>query len=212
MILTSYYINKNYSKVYKHKPQIIRYSHLKEVYSMKFNKKAALNLSVQAIVILVIAFVVLGLALTLTRYIFGTAQEKAGRAIDIIELESKPTSDNPITIPKKVIIAKGTSKEMDIGVYNIKDTPYTSATLGISRCIKTVGAADEREIATEDLPSMVTVEQTIESSDSAAYRAYLTENDKLSAGNYICIIAVYDSTSTTTEPYTTEQFSLVVTS
>jgi hypothetical protein len=177
---------------------------------MKLNKKAALNLSVQAIVILVIAFVVLGLALTLTRYIFGVAQEKAGSAIDIIELESKPTSDNPITIPKKVIIAKGDSREMDIGVYNTKDTPYTSATLGISRCIRTVG--DEREVETEDLPSMVTVEQTIESSDSAAYRAYLTENNVLSAGNYICIIAVYDSTVEGIEPYDTEQFSLVVTS
>ncbi|MBW2966655.1 hypothetical protein KY342_06140 [Candidatus Woesearchaeota archaeon] len=176
---------------------------------MKFNKKAALNLSVQAIVILVIAFVVLGLALTLTRYIFGVAQEKAGRAIDIIELESKPTSDNPITIPKKVIIAKGDSKEMDIGVYNIKDTPYTSATLGIIRCIRTIG--EDREVVEEDLPSMVTVEQTIESSDSAAYRAYLTENDKLTAGNYICIIAVYDSIAGSAEPYYTEQFSLVVT-
>ena len=179
----------------------------------KLDKKAALNLSVQAIVILVIAFVVLGLALTLTRYIFGVAQEKAGSAIDIIELESKPTSDNPITIPKKVIIAKGDSKELDIGVYNIKDTPYTSATLGISRCIRTVIAeGQEKDVKAEDLPSLVTVEQTIESSESAAYRAYLTENDKLSAGNYICIISVSDSTGTNTEPYDTEQFSLIVTS
>lgn len=179
---------------------------------MRFNKKAALNLSVQAIVILVIAFVVLGLALTLTRYIFGMAQEKAGGAIDIIELESKPTSDNPITIPKKIIIARGDSKELDIGVYNTRDTPYTDATLGISRCLRTIGDPAERAVEPEDLPSLVTVEQSIVASDSKAYRAYLTENGKLSAGNYICILSIYNLNDPTVDPYDTEQFSLVITS
>ena len=173
---------------------------------MRLNKKAALNLSVQAIVILVIAFVVLGLALTLTRYIFGVAQEKAGTAIDIIELESKPTSDNPITLPRTVIVAKGESIPMDIGVYNTQNQKYEQATLEIKSCTSTGANATE----VTNPPTIVTIGQDIEQSESAGFRAFLTENG-LNTGNYICILNVYSLTNTNIPAYDSEQFFLTVT-
>jgi hypothetical protein len=168
------------------------------------NKKAALSLSVEAIVILVIAFVVLGLALTLTRYIFGAAQEKAGSALDIIELESKPTPDNPITIQRTVTISRGDSIPMDIGVYNTKGIPYSNATLGIASCTST-GATPA---PVTNPPTIVTIAQTIKQSEIAGYRAFLTENG-LDTGNYICILNVYNLG--TNDVYDSEQFYLTVT-
>lgn len=164
----------------------------------KLDKKAALNLSIQAIVILVIAFVVLGLALTLTRYIFGIAQEKAGSAIDIIEFEQKPTADNIITISKTVNIGSGKTKQLDIGVYNPTGGTYNSATLNITQCLTITGEQ------VTNLPSITAISQSIEGSAAAGYRTYLTTT--LGAGNYICVIKVMDGAS----EKDSKQFSLVV--
>ncbi|MBW2982491.1 hypothetical protein KY343_06435 [Candidatus Woesearchaeota archaeon] len=170
----------------------------------RFDKKAALALSVQAIVILVIAFVVLGLALTLTRFIFKTAQEKAGGAIDIIELESKPTSDNPITVPARVTISRKDSVPLDIGVYNTAEGNYDNATLAIKQC-----TSASTGLPVNETPSLVTIAQTVGQSDSKAFRAYLTENG-LATGNYICILKVYNLQSSL--EYDTKQFYMIVTS
>ena len=58
------------------------------------------------------------------------------------------------------------------------------------------------------MPTIVTIGQSIDQSDAAAYRAYLTENG-LNTGNFICILSVYSLT--TDEEYDTEQFFLTVT-
>jgi hypothetical protein len=170
---------------------------------MRLNKKAALNLSVQAIVILVIAFVVLGLALTLTRYVFKIGMSKAGEAIDIIELESKPSPDNPITIPGKVTIGIKDTKELKIGVYNAKGLQFTNAVLAISDCIK---AGANASVSSDILPSLTTISQTIGISESKGYGAILSENG-LTAGNYICTLKVTDGTT----DYEAKQFFLTVT-
>ena len=166
---------------------------------MRLNKKAALNLSVQAIVVLVIAFVVLGLALTLTRYIFSMAQEKAATAIDVIEFEQKPTSDNTITLPKTVNIGSGDSKQIDIGIYNAAGADYAAATLNITQCIYTTTGSP-----VTDLPVITAISQKIERSKAGGFRTYLTTD--LGAGNYICVLSVMDGG----DVKDSKQFSLVV--
>ncbi len=78
---------------------------------MKFfarNKKGDLSISVNAIVILIVAIVALGLILIFTRSIFTQASGKVKQAIGLGELDNPPSIDNPITItPSEIELRVG---------------------------------------------------------------------------------------------------------
>lgn len=149
------------------------------------NKKGDLSLSITAIVIIVIAFVVLGLSLTLTRTIFKGAEQKLPQALALTELESKPSSENTITIPQEVEIRrKETDKTMNIGYYNKNALPAYGATFTISRCLKGRDSVDATL-----LPEMASISKDVDPSDSTGYSVLITEKG-LPAGTYICTIQV----------------------
>ncbi len=62
------------------------------------NKKSALNLSINAIVILILAITMLGLGLTFMRGLFSQATSKVEAAVSTQELANPPTIDNPVTL------------------------------------------------------------------------------------------------------------------
>jgi hypothetical protein len=83
------------------------------------NKKGALELSINAIVILIIAITMLGLALGFTRGMFGKA---SGQFDEMISTEAEPptpSSSEPLTFSKEKIITEASKPViLKIGVYN----------------------------------------------------------------------------------------------
>lgn len=90
-------------------------------------KKASLNLSIQAIVIVVIAFVVLGLGLTFVRGVF---DDIGGQSEDIFESVADQINDQiakssePLYFPKqKLNLEAGDEEVTGVGVKNTGDVP-----------------------------------------------------------------------------------------
>jgi len=185
---------------------------------MRFrNKKGDLALSVNAIVIVVISFVVLGLALTLTRSIFKFAGERAESVIPLTELEAKPTPENPITISDTVAITRNGKQTLSVGYYNKNDYSAENAKFFIVFC------DDERgqPVDNEKRPTIASPYQTVKASEAKAYKIILTEKG-LESGVYICTAIVHKNNADITADqlsqrapdkpvYETKQFFLKVT-
>ncbi|MBI2665485.1 hypothetical protein HYX12_02600 [Candidatus Woesearchaeota archaeon] len=166
------------------------------------NKKGDLSLSITAIVVIVIAFVVLGLGLTLTRTIFKGAQEKLPEAFAVTQLEAEPTSENPITLQQTIEIGREQEKTMTIGFYNKGENTATKATFTITSCVR-------GGVEVETLPTVDSISQDVSPSSAKGYSVILKENG-LTAGQYICTMAVCSDSTCSQTPYDTKQFFLKV--
>lgn len=93
------------------------------------NKKGSLNLSIQAIVIVVIAFVVLGLGLSFVRGQFKSITETSTGVQEQIRqqiLEDLRTGDKKLSFPATTLsIEKGEAQDIAIGVKNTKNSDLT---------------------------------------------------------------------------------------
>lgn len=94
---------------------------------MRFNKKASLEISIQAIVIVVLAMTLLGLGLGFIRGMFkniGSTTEDVTEQVRQRILDDLITGDKKISFPKTdITIDKGGSSVLTVGVRNKKDTP-----------------------------------------------------------------------------------------
>ncbi|MBI2656121.1 hypothetical protein HYX03_00090, partial [Candidatus Woesearchaeota archaeon] len=93
---------------------------------MLFNKKASLEMSIQAIVIVVLAMTLLGLGLGFIRGMFkniGSTTEDVTEQVRQRILDDLITGDKKISFPKTdITIDKGGSTVLTVGVRNKKDT------------------------------------------------------------------------------------------
>ncbi|MFO8016230.1 MAG: hypothetical protein R6U32_03940 [Candidatus Woesearchaeota archaeon] len=167
----------------------------------QFSKKASLNLSIQAIVILIFAVIMLGLGLGLINFIFGAAREKVGGALDEAQLTNPPSADNPLTIERKINIKFKGEQQLQIGFYN-KD-PDTKH--NVEPLITSCKTSDGKRITEESMPTISTVSQDkVEPGGTAGWNAIIKlpnidvqeGNDgeyagALVAGQYICKISIY---------------------
>jgi hypothetical protein len=91
------------------------------------NKKGSLNLSIQAIVIIVIAMTLLGLGLTFVRSIFADLTDQSGDIFAGVkaDIEDKlGKSNDPLYFPRqKLTLEAGDEEVTGIGVKNIGDIP-----------------------------------------------------------------------------------------
>lgn len=156
-------------------------------------KKGDLALSVNAIVIVVISFVVLGLALTLTRTIFRFAGERAESVIPLTELEAKPTPENPITISDTVAIIKGGTLTLSVGYYNKNDYPAEQAKFTIVECQNEISRTLDKG---DEQPVIISPVQKVPQSEARGFKLILSAKDrpKLQSGQYICTVAVHKGT------------------
>lgn len=106
---------------------------------MKFNKKAGLQMSINAIVMLVMAMLVLGLGVALIKNTFGSAEGKLISAIDAADMMPTPNSDKPLVFETtKLTIKPGKSETFAYGFYNADTTnTLTAASLKIGNCVGT---------------------------------------------------------------------------
>ncbi len=92
------------------------------------NKKADLSLSTNAIVILIIAITILGLALGFTRGIFSSLGEKIETIGGQTMIENPATLDKPITFTNdKVEVRKGQSFDLGVSIFNRFSEAYNYA-------------------------------------------------------------------------------------
>ena|SRR3989338_7407402 len=155
------------------------------------NKKAALELSVNAIIIFVLAFAMLGVGLTVTNMLSKKVEEGVG-IIDVTELViDEPSSQDPITLPNKIDLPRGKQTELQVGYYNTNAGTATSATMGIAKCLDSENVL----VPAENLPTVVSSAEDVPASDSSGYKIVIRENDILNAGTYVCTMVVYNGDS-----------------
>jgi len=89
------------------------------------NKKADLSLSTNAIVVLIIAITMLGLALGFTRGIFSSLGEKIKNLGGQTIIENPATLEKPITFTNdKVEVRRGANFDLGISIFNRYDLTY----------------------------------------------------------------------------------------
>ena len=91
------------------------------------NKKASLEISIQAIVIIVLAMTLLGLGLGFIRKQFATITDTAGQVQEQIKqqiLEDLRSGDKKLSFPaNEIVIGKKDSKVLALGIKNTKSIP-----------------------------------------------------------------------------------------
>lgn len=109
-------------------------------------KKGSLNLSIEAIVIIVIAFVVLGLGLGFVRNQFGSIQQTSSSVQEQIRqqiLDDLRTGNKKLSFPATTLnIDKGSSQDIAIGVKNVKASGDLNFNIEVSVLQKQGAAAD----------------------------------------------------------------------
>ena len=92
---------------------------------MQFNKKASLEISIQAIVIIVLAMTLLGLGLGFIRGLFKNISSTTEDVTEQVRqkiLDDLITGDKKVSFPKtEVVVDKGGSDVLTVGVRNKKD-------------------------------------------------------------------------------------------
>ncbi|MFW5991072.1 MAG: hypothetical protein ACOCQX_02475 [Candidatus Nanoarchaeia archaeon] len=101
---------------------------------MRRNTKASLNLSVNAIVVFVLAFAMLGVGLMFTDMIRSKMSDTMGSITEIDDFETPPDPTNPLTINQELSISQGDTKKIKLGFYN-KGSPAEHVKVGIKKCI-----------------------------------------------------------------------------
>lgn len=160
-------------------------------------KKGALELSVNSIVIMVIAFVVLGLILSFTRTIFKFGSEKTTAVFGATTLDTPPDADNPITLSDEISIKANDEKTIKVGYYNRNPFSADGAKFGIWDCkdVKGNSVMDDEPYTSYDeppLPTITSASATIDPSDSFTYNIIFSENGLPSGQTYICTVLIFN--------------------
>jgi len=175
-------------------------------------KRGSLELSTNAIVVIVLAFVMLGLGLSIIRTLGNNTSDAIPKALGLADLDQKPTADAPLTIPDTLKIqAGGTPTNIKIGYYNADGSDHQGVNFIFRKCLDP-SAANSAEID-QNLPTVTTLSQDVSASKAAAFNAIIktpTANSGVAGGKtYICEFDVVDGTSTTV---LSKQIALQVTS
>ena len=155
----------------------------------RMHRRAALNLSVEAIIIFVLAFAMLGVGLFITDLLregAGTGIKKALGTLD--DLEEKPTAQKPITgITKEgVDLPYKKQKVLTIGFYNKDRQPAEEATIVIDFC----KSGSTGEVTETEPIKVITVPLTVSPSTAEAFPLTLQDNGLVSGDLYFCKLKV----------------------
>lgn len=173
-------------------------------------RKGSLNLSINAIVVLILAITMLGLGLGFIRNIFGGASGKIAQALESTSLKNPADSSNPLTIDDKITMKRTAEKEIEVGFYNTDFEAQPTVTLDITGCSTSGGEtfAD----AGLDLPIIAApASGEIGASEGTGFKAILSFPDSPPpVGTYICSLGIVPARG---EPaIRTTQFFLSLTS
>jgi hypothetical protein len=154
------------------------------------NKKGALSLSVNAIIVFVLAFAMLGVGLTVTNLL----SEKVTGGIANLPTDElviqQPSSTDPITLPQNIDLKRNGQEKLQFGFYNKNPTSALYATVGIVEC-KFSSDGETGSVEALSLPLVLSTSQDIEASEAAGYLIAI-QDQGLTAGTYVCTLVIYD--------------------
>jgi len=98
-----------------------------KIFDVKRRKKASLELSINSIVILILAITMLGLGLTFMRGLFKQISTKVSESVSANELTNPPTTDNPMTVaPSEITLRQGENSKVTMAFLNVITSRQTS--------------------------------------------------------------------------------------
>lgn len=177
---------------------------------MLFNKKASLEISIQAIVIVVLAMTLLGLGLGFIRGMFkniGSTTEDVTEQVRQRILDDLITGDKKVSFPKsEIIIDKGGSQVLTVGIRNKKDT-----TLYYTMEFNPISGPDGAPFSIED-PSWFQFAQdkeyTLAAADAEVRNIRLSIPTGVASGSYFLTFDVIDTSDNSV--YAQKDFFIVV--
>jgi hypothetical protein len=98
-------------------------------------KRGSLELSVNAIVIFIIAFAMLGVGLFFINKVRNTVDIDPGSFIPANQMKNPPSSEDPLTIDSEVKMKNGDKKKITLGFYPKTNPPTTGIGFYISECV-----------------------------------------------------------------------------
>ena len=144
-----------------------------------FSKKGALELSVNAIVILIIAITMLGLAIGFTRGMFGKISTQVEEKVSEEPEPALASSSNPTTLSREVIVSQvGNEEVLKVGVYNPSASIWTDEMPAITGCSGGIG-----DLTVQANPS------TLNPTESKIYTV-LFNTPNQAPGSYLCKVIV----------------------
>lgn len=162
---------------------------------MKFSKKGSMQLSIEAIIILVIAMVLLGLGIAFISGFFKTGTSKLMEPFDAMSFGCDPNSNDPIkTSPTVLQLKSGDTLPVKICVYNGGSADAPKVNVGIESCVNTNDNTAKK-------PKLLTAPQNVKRTDIAGFGTILTAKEStgtadLVPATYICTLtAVKDATT-----------------
>ncbi|MFH1408697.1 MAG: hypothetical protein ABIH34_02215 [Nanoarchaeota archaeon] len=156
----------------------------------KAPKRGSLSLSINAIVVLIMAITMLGLGLGFIKGMFGKVSQNVEQMIAQEADAPRADSSHPITVSNeyKIIIA-GEDQVMKVGVYNTEVTPLTGFYPEITTCTGAIDAAFS--ISSEN---QISNPKTIQPGERTQYNLVFTIPSTAVNGKYLCQMKVTDGT------------------
>lgn len=150
------------------------------------NKKGSMEMSINSIVILVMAMALLGLGLVFIRGMMGGATAKLGKSIDTADLSEQPTSEKTVTIDPTVLLKKNVNSRVKIGFYNKANSDYMVKP-SIYSCINSDGVSKTTQFTVQAISQVAEVGKAI------GFEAmFKTTADQ---GTYACQVQIVNGTT-----------------
>ena len=169
------------------------------------NKKGDLGLSIQAIVVIILAITLLGLGLTFVRQFFGKGAEGLGTVFDAAELET-PASLQPLTLPKSTIVQSGDQLQLDIGFYCKKPSGDCANAKPILKELVCTGkyetiAGNSLDVNPASGANGITLQapsETVKSHAGIGFKGILKVTPGTPGGTFVCTLDIIDAAAPTT--------------
>lgn len=153
-------------------------------------KKAAIELSVTAIIVLILAIVILGLGLGFIRGMFGKVATQFEEQIAAEPQPATPTGSEPITLSRESLIVRSSDPvALKVGIYNPTASDWATASFKIN-CSKG-GVITNEQFNEKEL-----------NSGESFIGTYLFQIGKVSEGVYLCQGGSINNTLTNATLYT----------
>lgn len=165
---------------------------------MLFNKKASLEISIQAIVIVVLAMTLLGLGLGFIKGMFkniGSTTEDVSEQVRQRVLDDLVSSDKKVSFPKtEVIVDKGSATVLTVGIRNKEDLDltYRLRFKAVSHQDSTGAINPLSEDGLESWFQYETTDYTLKAADSDIRNIRINVPKSAASGSYFLVFEVTD--------------------
>src|SRR3989344_5352930 len=151
-------------------------------------KKASLQLSIEAIVIIILAITLLGLGLTFMRQFIGKGSEEFSQILDISKLDNPATVNTPLTAPSELVVRTTETSELDIGFYCDSSTECREVSPRLINCNPLVTLTANQQL-------LIAPKTNVGPHQSIGFKTIIDTSYLNPATTYICTLEVASRTN-----------------